>query len=147
VARGTSDHLLDLLPHGEGFRFVDHVDACDPGRSVTARWARTDVGPWVAAHFPGRPIVPGVLQVESLAQAGALALLADDRHRDRLPLFGGAEEVRFRRPVTPGEEIVLEVEIEQIGGRGGWGRGRALVDGAETARGRLLFVLADRDAG
>lgn len=143
MAPGASgDDLIGLLPHRPPFRFVDTVDACEPGRSVTARWQITGDEAWLAGHFPGNPIVPGVLQLEALAQAGAIAVLADPRHAERLPLFGGVEEVRFRRQVGPGDELTLEVEIERLGGRGGWGRGRATVAGEETARGRLLFVLA-----
>ncbi|HWJ63576.1 MAG TPA: 3-hydroxyacyl-ACP dehydratase FabZ family protein, partial [Acidimicrobiales bacterium] len=107
-------------------------------------WRISGDEPWLAGHFPGNPIVPGVLQLEALAQAGAIAVLADAEHADRLPLFGGVEEVRFRGRVGPGDEVVLSVEIERLGGRGGWGRGTASVGGVETCSGRLLFVLAPR---
>lgn len=140
---GSHESLVALLPHRPPFRFVDSVDACDPGRSVAARWQITGDEPWLAGHFPGNPVVPGVLQLEALAQAGAVALLADPDHAGRLPLFGGVEEVRFRGQVRPGDEVRLEVEIERVGGRGGWGRGRATVAGAEVCRGRLLFVIVD----
>ena len=138
------DHadLVGLLPHRPPFRFVDVVDRCEPGTAVTARWQITGDEAWLAGHFPGNPIVPGVLQLEALAQAGAIAVLSDPAYAGRLPLFGGVEDVRFRRQVVPGDEVTLEVEIERLGGRGGWGRGRASVGGAESARGRLLFVLA-----
>ncbi len=143
----ASAELVALLPHRPPFRFVDAVDRCDPGRSVSARWRITGDEAWLAGHFPGNPVVPGVLQLEALAQAGAVAVLASDEHAGRLPLFGGVEDVRFRRLVKPGDEILLEVEIERLGGRGGWGRGRASVDGAETCSGRLLFVITDRPPG
>lgn len=137
-----SDRLIGLLPHRPPFRFVTAVDRCVPGESVTARWRISGDEPWLAGHFPGRPVVPGVLQLEALAQAGAIAVLASTDRAGRLPLFGGVEEVRFRRQVLPGDELVLELAIERLGGRGGWGRGRATVDGEETCRGRLLFVSA-----
>ena len=136
--------LIDGLPHRPPFRFVDSVDSCVAGRSVTARWRISGGEAWLAGHCPGRPVVPGVLQLEALAQAGALAVLADPAHSAKLPLFGGVEDVRFRRPVVPGDEVMLEVHIEHLGGRGGWGTGRATVGAEETCRGRLLFVLTDR---
>lgn len=143
---GPVGDLVGLLPHRPPFRFVDAVDACQPGRSVNARWRITGDEAWLGGHFPGNPVVPGVLQLEALAQAGAVAILADGAHAGRLPLFGGVEAVRFRRQIGPGDELVLAVEIERMGGRGGWGRGRATVDGQETCRARLMFVLSDTPA-
>ena len=134
--------LVGLLPHRPPFRFVDAVESCGPGRSVTARYRVTGEEAFLAGHFPGNPVFPGVLQVEALAQAGAVAVLADDRFTGRLPLFGGIEKVRFRRIVRPGDELVLDVALERLGLRGGWGSGRASVDGALCCEGRLLFMLA-----
>ena len=136
-----SDALVALLPHRPPFRFIDAVDAHEPGSSVRARYRVTGEEPFLAGHFPGNPVFPGVLQLEALAQAGAIAVLADPRYADRLPLFGGVEGVRFRRLVQPGDELVLDVEMERLSARGGWGRGIATVDGAESCRGRFLFAL------
>lgn len=136
-----SDALVALLPHRPPFRFIDVVDAHEPGVSVRARYRVTGEEPFLAGHFPGNPVFPGVLQLEALAQAGAIAVLADPRYANRLPLFGGVEDVRFRRLVQPGDELVLEVEMERLSARGGWGRGVATVDGAESCRGRFLFAL------
>jgi 3-hydroxyacyl-[acyl-carrier-protein] dehydratase len=98
--------------------------------------------PFLAGHFPGNPVFPGVLQIEALAQAGAVAVLADETYAGRLPLFGGVEKVRFRRVVRPGDELTLEVELERLSSRGGWGRGSATVEGATCCEARLLLAFA-----
>lgn len=138
------DRLIALLPHRPPFRFVDTVDACEPGDTTRARYRVSGEETFLAGHFPGNPVLPGVIQLEALAQAGAIALLADERYTDRLPLFGGVEEVRFRRIVRPGDELVLDVELERVSGRGGWGRGRATVGDETACEARLLFALAPR---
>ena len=145
MSPGMSDHgaaLVALLPHRPPFLFVDEVDGCEPGVRVRARYRVTGAEPFLAGHFPGNPIFPGVLQLEALAQAGAIAVLADARFAGRLPLFGGVEDVRFRRLVKPGDVLELAVDIERLSARGGWGRGVASVEGAECCRARLLFALA-----
>jgi 3-hydroxyacyl-[acyl-carrier-protein] dehydratase len=134
--------LIALLPHRPPFRFVDDVEECVPGQSIVASWRISGDEDWLAGHFPGNPVVPGVLQLEALAQAGAIAVLSLPQYAGKLPLFGGVEEVRFRRRVGPGETVRLEVTMERLTGRGGWGRGVASVDGQECCRGRLLFALA-----
>jgi 3-hydroxyacyl-[acyl-carrier-protein] dehydratase len=135
------DHVA-RLPHRPPFLFVDAVAEMDPGRRVVARYAVRGDEPFLAGHFPGNPVFPGVLQLEALAQAGAIAVLADERAAGRLPLFGGVEEVRFRRLVRPGDVLELEVAVERLSARGGWGRGVARVGGEECCRARLMFVLA-----
>src|SRR4051812_41496902 len=136
------DDPVALLPHRPPFRFVDAVDELAAGERVVARYRVTRDEPFLAGHFPGNPVFPGVLQLEALAQAGAIALLSDERYAGSLPLFGGVEAVRFRRIVRPADEITLAVEIERLSRRGGWGRGVATVAGEECCRARLLFVIA-----
>lgn len=136
------DGALALLPHRPPFRFVDAVDELSPGERVVARYRVRVDEPCFVGHFPGNPIFPGVLQLEALAQAGGIALLADDRYAGRLPLFGGVEDVRFRSIVRPGAKLRLEVSLERLTSRGGWGVGRASVASGTTCEARLLFVLA-----
>jgi 3-hydroxyacyl-[acyl-carrier-protein] dehydratase len=142
VSLANSDALVALLPHGPEFRFIDAVDACEPGVAVRARYRVTGNEPFLAGHFPGNPVFPGVIQLEALAQTGAIAVLADARYAGKLPLFGGVEAVRFRRMVVPGDELTLSIEMERLSARGGWGRGVASVGAAEACRGRFFFALA-----
>ncbi len=134
------DDPVSLLPHGPPFRFVDAVDELVAGERIVAHYRVTGDEPFLAGHFPGNPVFPGVLQLEALAQAGAIAVLSDERYAGRLPLFGGVEDVRFRRIVRPGDVMVLTVAMERLSARGGWGRGVAQVDDAECCRARLLFA-------
>jgi 3-hydroxyacyl-[acyl-carrier-protein] dehydratase len=140
-----SDALVALLPHRPPFRFVDAIDVLEPGVSVQGRYRVTGDEELLAGHFPGNPVFPGVLQLEALAQTGAIAVLADDRYAGKLPLFGGVEKVRFRRLVRPGDELVMAVELERLSARGGWGQGKATVEGKTACDARLFFALATEE--
>jgi len=134
--------LADLLPQKPPFRFVDTVDECEPGRSVLARYRLTGGEAFLTGHFPGNPVMPGVLQLEALAQTGAVAALADERFAHLLALFGGVDRVRFRRLVVPGDELVLRITIERLSHRGGWADGTATVNGTVSCQARLLLAFA-----
>jgi 3-hydroxyacyl-[acyl-carrier-protein] dehydratase len=140
MAHPDSEALVGLLPHRPPFRFVDAVDELVDG-VITARYLVKGDEAFLAGHFPGNPVFPGVIQVEALAQAGAIALLRDERYAGKLPLFGGIEKVRFRRIVRPGDELVLDVALERLSARGGWGQATATVDSATTCEARLFFAI------
>lgn len=132
-----------ILPHRPPFLFISEIVAIDPGISVHCRWRLSGNEAFWAGHFPGRPTLPGVLMVEALAQAGAIALLSDPRFTGRLPLFGGVDKARFRRQVSPGDVLDLHVAMGRIGGRAGTGSGIASVDAQKACEAGLLFVIVD----
>jgi len=136
-----SDELVALLPHRPPFRFVDAVEALEAGASVTATYQVRGDEDFLAGHFPGNPIFPGVIQLEALAQAGAIALLSDERYAGKLPLFGGVEKVRWRRRVSPGDTLTLQVTLERLSARGGWGVARASVGDETACEARLFFAI------
>jgi len=137
----------DLLPHREPFVFVDEITDLQPGRSATARYTLPADAPFLAGHFPGRPIMPGVLIVEALAQTGALAVLSEDESRSKLALFAGIERARFRRPVGPGDTLDLAMMLTRRRGPLGEGEGTVHVDGELVCEATLRFAITDPPEG
>jgi 3-hydroxyacyl-[acyl-carrier-protein] dehydratase len=137
----TKEEIEAILPHRDPFLLLDEVVDLEPGERVVAR-KRVRPDEWYfAGHFPGRPIMPGVLIVEAMAQAGAVAVLSEEENRGKLALFAGIDGVRFKRVVEPGDELELTCELERVRGPIGRGKAKASVDGALAARGILTFAV------
>jgi 3-hydroxyacyl-[acyl-carrier-protein] dehydratase len=142
VALGR-EQIEEILPHREPFLFLDEVTVLEPGARVVARKEVRDDEWFLTGHFPGRPIMPGVIIVEAMAQCGAVAVLADEANRGKLALFAGIDDVRFKRMVVPGDELELTCEVERMRGPVGRGKATATVDGELAARGTLMFAVTE----
>jgi 3-hydroxyacyl-[acyl-carrier-protein] dehydratase len=130
-----------ILPHREPFLLIDEIVELELGvRAVARKTVRADEW-YLAGHFPGRPIMPGVLIVEAMAQTGAVAVLSEEENRGRLALFAGIDDVRFKRLVQPGDELELTCVLERVRGPIGKGRATAHVAGELAARGTLTFAV------
>jgi 3-hydroxyacyl-[acyl-carrier-protein] dehydratase len=135
--------IEEILPHRDPFLLLDEILELEPGVRAVARKRVRDDEWYLAGHFPGRPIMPGVLIVEAMAQTGAVAVLAQEENRGKLALFAGIDDVRFKRIVEPGDELELTCELERVRGPIGRGKARATVDGELAARGVLTFAVTD----
>lgn len=121
---------------------MDEVLALEPGRSAKGRYTLPVDAPFLQGHFPGQPIMPGVLIIEALAQTGALAVLSEPQNRGKLALFAGIERAKFRRPVRPGDVIDLEMTLTRSRGPLGEGEATATVDGVLVCSATLKFAVA-----
>ena len=133
--------IMRIIPHRYPFLLIDRVVELEPGKRVVAMKSVTANEPQFTGHFPGRPIMPGVLMVEALAQAGAVAVLSLSEYRGKLALFAGIDECRFRRTVLPGDTLRLEVTLDKLRGVFGRGRGVASVEGEVAVEATISFVI------
>jgi 3-hydroxyacyl-[acyl-carrier-protein] dehydratase len=149
----ASDSILDiraiqaLLPHRYPFLLVDRIIELDPPRWIVGVKQVTINEPFFSGHFPGAPVMPGVLVVEALAQVGAILALRELKDREgKLVLFTGIESARFRQPVVPGDTLMLEVTTLRVGSRFQRMRGEAKVDDKLVAEAIITSAIADRNA-
>jgi 3-hydroxyacyl-[acyl-carrier-protein] dehydratase len=140
----TIEQIQALLPHRYPFLLVDRIIENRPGEKAVGIKNVTINEPFFQGHFPGRPIMPGVLIVEAMAQVGGIVLLQMADLKDKLSLFAGIDKVRFRRPVVPGDQLVMTVELVCIKQRRfGKMQARAEVNGQLVSEGELMFSLVD----
>jgi 3-hydroxyacyl-[acyl-carrier-protein] dehydratase len=133
--------IEQIIPHREPFLLIDEVVELTPGVGASARkHVRADEW-YLAGHFPGRPVMPGVLIVEALAQTGAVAVLSEEENRGRVAFFGGIDDCRFKRIVEPGDTLDLRCELERVRGPIGRGKAEARVDGQLACRATLTFAV------
>ncbi|MGL6280277.1 MAG: 3-hydroxyacyl-ACP dehydratase FabZ [Gaiella sp.] len=133
--------LEAILPHRAPFLLLDEVLELVPGERVVARYAVPADGWWFPGHFPARPVMPGVLIVEAMAQTGAVAVLVEEANRGKIAFFAGIDDCRFKRVVEPGDVLTLTCEIDQVRGPIGRGKATAHVGDQLAARGTLTFAV------
>jgi 3-hydroxyacyl-[acyl-carrier-protein] dehydratase len=137
--------IQQILPHRYPFLLVDKIIELEPRTRIVGIKQVTVNEQFFAGHFPGAPVMPGVLQIEALAQVGAILALRDMEDRDtKIPFFSGIESAKFRRPVVPGDTLVLEVTALRVGSKIQKMKGVATVDGNVTAEAIIMSVIADR---
>lgn len=136
--------IMRILPHRYPFLLVDRIVELEPGKRVVGIKQVTANEPQFTGHFPERPIMPGVLMVEALAQTAGVGVMSLDEYRGKLGLFAGIDDCRFRRMVVPGDTLLLKVEIEKLRGMFGRVRGVGSVDG-EVAVEATLSIIIPRD--
>jgi 3-hydroxyacyl-[acyl-carrier-protein] dehydratase len=138
--------IEEIIPHRDPFLLIDEIAELEPGVHAAGRYAVPAEAWYLRGHFPGRPIMPGVLQVEALAQVGAVCGLAHPDFAGKLALFAGIEEARFKRIVVPGDTLDLHCSITRLRGPVGKAEAEASVAGELACRAKLTFALTELDA-
>ena len=132
--------IMNIIPHRYPFLLIDKVTKIEENK-ITAIKNVTANEYYFQGHFPTEPVMPGVLIIESLAQAGAVALLSKDEFKGKIAYFAGINNAKFRRKVVPGDTLRLEVELTKIRGKAGVGYGVAYVEGKKVCEGELTFMV------
>ena len=138
------EQIKEIIPHRDPFLLIDEVTELEPGVRVMAKKHLTGEENWFQGHFPGKPVQPGVLMIEMLAQAGAVCALYLPENRGKIAYFAGIDKARFRGVVQPGDTLTLEVEMVKF--RHGIGSGNAVAynqDGKKVVTAEISFAIAD----
>ena len=135
------NEIMSIIPHRPPFLLIDRVEEIVDGEKIVAIKNVTMNEPFFVGHYPGEPVMPGVLIVEAMAQAGAVAILSMEEFKGRTPYFGAIDKEKFRKKVVPGDCLRLEVTFTKLRGNAGVGKGIAYVDGKKAAEAELTFMI------
>ena len=137
----NASQIMEIIQHRQPFMLLDTIEELEPGRRARARKCVTYNEPYFAGHFPKEPVMPGVLIVEAMAQAGAVAMLSQPEMKGKTAYFAGIQSAKFKKKVVPGDVLELEVEIVKVKGPIGIGKGTAYVDGKTAASAEIMFAI------
>lgn len=135
------NEIREIIPHRYPFLLIDRIIAMEPGKSVTAMKNLTFNEPFFQGHFPQEPVMPGVLIIEAMAQAGAVAVLSMDEYKGKTAYFGAIDKAKFRAKVVPGDTLRFEVELIKLKKVAGVGKGIAYVGDKKVAEGEFTFMI------
>ena len=137
----TTKEIMQILPHRQPMLLIDTIEELEIGVRAVAKKCVSYNEPYFAGHFPGEPVMPGVLIIESLAQTGAAAILSQEENKGKTAYFAGIDHAKFKRKVLPGDVLILETEIIKEKGPIGVGSARASVDGKVVCQAQLTFAI------
>lgn len=137
----TTQEIMEILPHRHPFLFLDTIEELEPGKRAVGKKCVTFSEPYFAGHFPGNPVMPGVLIMEALAQTGAVAILSLPENKGKTAYFAGIDKAKFKQMVRPGDVLTLETQILRTKGPIGVGEAVATVDGKLVAKAELTFAI------
>ena len=137
----NTTQIMEILPHRNPFLLIDTVEELEPGVKAVAKKNVTMNEPYFVGHFPGNPVMPGVLIIEALAQTGAVAILSLDEWKGKTAYFAGINSAKFKQKIVPGDVLTLETEIIKQKGPIGVGKAVAKVDGKVACMAELTFAI------
>ena len=137
----STKEIMEIIPHRQPFLLIDTIEELEPGVRAVAKKCVSYNEPYFAGHFPGEPVMPGVLQIEALAQTGAVAILCQENFKGKTAYFAGINNAKFKQRVVPGDTLELTTEIIKVKGPIGVGKAVAKVNGKTACMAELTFAI------